>query len=110
MNIQIFGKRKCFETKKAQRWFKERGIKFQYIDILDYGISKGELKSVVSAVGIDNVVDENDQDYPMYKYLANNESKFEKLLEDPYLIKTPIVRNSKKATVGYEPEIWKIWE
>ena len=61
MNIQIFGKAKCFDTKKAERYFKERGIKYQYIDILSKGLSRGELDSVVRALGggIDSVIDEN---------------------------------------------------
>ena len=111
MNIQIFGKsKKCFDTKKAERYFKERRIKYQYIDILKYGMSRGELKSVCSALGMDTIVNPEDQDYPLFQYLASNEAKMEKLYEIPELIKTPIVRNEKKATVGYCPEIWKEWE
>lgn len=110
MNIQIFGKSKCFDTQKAQRWFKERRIKFQYIDLRRYGISRGELSSVKNAVGLEAIIDETDQDYPLLKYLAGDEAKFDKLFEDQYLIKTPIVRNGKQATVGYQPDVWKNWE
>ena len=110
MNIQIFGKSKCFDTKKAERYFKERRIKYQYIDILKYGMSRGELKSVCSTLGMDNIVNSEDQDYSLFQYLASNEAKMEKLYEIPELIKTPIVRNGKKATVGYHPEIWKEWD
>jgi len=110
MNIQIFGKAKCFDTKKAERYFKERRIKYQFIDILRYGMSRGELNSVKNAVGLDALIDEKDEDYPMIQYLAGTEAKMEKLFEDPYLIKTPVVRNGKQATVGYCPEIWKSWE
>ena len=99
MNIQIFGKSKCFDTKKAERYFKERKIKVQSVDILQKGLSKGELNSVKQAVGgIENLVDPNCKD------------KEEKLLENPKLLKTPIVRNGKKATVGYQPDVWKQWE
>ncbi len=110
MNIQIYGKTKCFDTKKAQRWFKERRVKFQFIDIERYGMSRGELTSVKNAVGLTALINENDQDYPLIKYLAGDEAKLEKLVEDPYLIKTPVVRNGKKATVGYQPAVWKDWE
>ncbi len=110
MNIQIYGKTKCFDTKKAQRWFKERRVKFQFIDIERYGMSRGELTSVKNAVGLTALINENDQDYPLIKYLAGDEAKLEKLVEDPYLIKTPVVRNGKKATVGYQPDVWKDWE
>ena len=110
MNIQIFGKSKCFDTKKAERYFKERGIRFQSVDIISKGLSKGELESVVRAVGgIDKVIDENGRDYTEIKYLLD-EAKPEKLAENPRLYKTPIVRNGRQATVGYCPEIWKGWE
>ena len=110
MNIQIFGKSKCFDTKKAERYFKERRIKYQYIDILKYGMSRGELKSVCSALGMNTIVNPEDQDYQLFQYLASNEAKMEKLYEIPELIKTPIEKKKKKATVGYCPEIWKEWE
>ncbi len=110
MNIQIFGKNKCFDTKKAQRWFKERGIKFQYVDILSKGLSRGEQNSVIAAVGgIDALIDQNAKDYPLIKYLLDD-AKPDKLAECPNLYKTPIVRNGRLATVGYAPEVWKDWE
>ena len=109
MNIQIWGRAKCFDSKKAERWFKERRIKYQYIDILKYGMSRGEITSVKNAVGLDNMVNTDDQDYPLFQYLATNEAKLDKLYEVPELIKTPVVRNGKQATVGYCPEIWKDW-
>ena len=111
MNIQIFGKSKCFETKKAERYFKERGIKYQFVDILSKGLSKGELDSVVKALGgkIEAVIDESHKDYSEIKYLYDD-AKHEKLCENPKLYKTPIVRNGKQATIGYCPDIWKGWE
>ena len=110
MNIQIFGKNKCFDTKKAQRYFKERRVKFQYVDVLKYGMSRGELSSVKNAVGLEAMIDKDDEDYPLVQYLASDEAKLDKLYEEPYLIKTPVVRNGKQATVGYCPEVWKTWE
>ena len=111
MNIQIFGKNKCFDTKKAERWFKERGIKFQSIDLHRYGISNGELKNIIKAVGsLDALIDEKVPDASILKYLAYEEDKVLKVLENPKLLKTPIVRNGKQATVGYCPELWDKWE
>lgn len=110
MNIQIFGKSKCFETKKAERFFKERRIKYQYVDIIKYGMSRGELSSVKNAVGLEAMIDTDDEDYPLVQYLASNEARLDKLYEIPYLIKTPVVRNGKQATVGYCPEVWKEWK
>ena len=110
MNIQIFGKNKCFDTKKAERYFKERRIKYQFIDLGRYGMSRRELEIVKAAVGLDNLVDERDPDAPLVQYLAGNEAKLEKLFDCPWLIKTPVVRNGKQATVGYCPDVWKTWE
>ena len=113
MNIQIFGKSKCFDTKKAERYFKERRIKYQLIDVAKYGMSKGEYNSVKNAVGgMDKLFDEKSKAYEEHfiKYLASAEAKEEKLLEHPELFQTPIVRNGKEATVGYCPDIWAKWE
>ena len=110
MNIQIFGKSKCFDTKKAERWFKERRIKFQAVDVKKYGMSLGELTSVKNAVGLDNMMDPEHPDAALVSYLAGDQAKLEKLFEDPTLLRTPIVRNGRQATVGYRPEIWSTWE
>lgn len=110
MNIQIFGKKKCFDTKKAERYFKERGIKVQYIDLSQKGLSRGELDSVLSAVGgLSAVIDDKNKDFALINYLLDDAKK-EKLLEDPSFLRTPIVRNGKQATVGYQPDIWKNWQ
>ena len=108
MNIQIFGTSKSFDTKKAERYFKERNIKFQAIDLAKYGMSRGELLSVKNAVGLEALIDPKHPDAPLLQYLAYEEDKLEKLLENPRL-RTPIVRNGKQATVGYCPEVWKGW-
>lgn len=113
MKIQIFGKKKCFETKKTERYFKERAIKYQFVDLLDKGMSKGEFSNIKQAVGgYNNMLDENCKDKnltALFKYLSD-EDKEEKMLEEPMLFRTPIVRNGKQTTVGYHPEVWKDWE
>lgn len=109
MNIQIFGTSKSFDTKKAERYFKERGIKFQAIDLARYGMSRGELLSVKNAVGLEALIDPKHPDAPLLQYLAYEEDKLEKLLDNPRMLRTPIVRNGKQATVGYCPEVWKSW-
>jgi len=110
MNIQIFGKKKCFDTKKAERYFKERRIKVQNIDLVQYGMSRGEFTSVKNAVGLEALIDPAAPGVELLTYLAHKADKEEKLLEEPWLMKTPIVRNGKQATVGYCPEIWAKWE
>lgn len=113
MNIQIFGTKKCNETKKAQRFFKERGIKFQFIDMKEKGMSKGEFNSVAQVNGgLENMINWQGKDQnilALSKYLAE-EDKLTKVLENPQVIKTPVVRNGKKSTLGYCPEVWKEWK
>lgn len=112
MNIQIFGTKKCFDTKKAERYFKERNIKVQFIDMKEKGMSRGEFNSVMQAVGeIDNLINENAKDkntLTLMKYLLDSDRE-EKLFENQQLIKTPVVRCGKNAAVGYIPEIWEKW-
>ncbi|MBQ1689607.1 MAG: arsenate reductase family protein [Lachnospiraceae bacterium] len=113
MNIQIFGTKKCKETKKAERFFKERRIPFQFVDMKEKGMSKGEFTSVANANGgLENMLnpDAKDQDaLALIQYIAQ-EDKLEKILENQQVIKTPIVRNGKQSTVGYQPDVWKTWE
>lgn len=112
MNIQIFGTKKCNETKKAQRFFKERKIKLQFIDMNVKELSKGELRSVSQALGgLELLLDEKTKDQEalyLIKYITN-EQKEEKVLENQQVLKTPIVRDGNRSTVGYEPGIWKSW-
>ncbi len=113
MNIQIFGTKKSFDSKKAERYFKERRIKYQYIDMKEKGLSKGELASVAQAVGgLDALIDPDCKDaqlVALVKYLAADQ-RMEKVLENQQILRTPIVRNGKQATVGYQPDVWKGWE
>ncbi|MDF2840288.1 MAG: arsenate reductase [Clostridia bacterium] len=112
LNIQIFGIQKCFDTKKAQRYFKERNIKFQFVDLLEKGLSKGELNSIEAAVGLANLINKAVKDYERLNLhkIGSSTIKKEILLNNPKLYHTPIVRNGKQATVGYTPEIWEAWE
>ena len=114
MNIQIFGTKKCFDTKKAERYFKERRIKVQMIDISKYPMSQGEFRNIKTALkmSLDEMIDDKSKLYEslFIKYLANESDKEEKIFENQEIFKTPIVRNGKQATIGYQPDIWKTWE
>ena len=112
MNLQIFGIRKSFDTQKAERYFKERKIKYQYVDVIRYGLSKGELQSIKNAVGLDNLVDYEGEEYKArgLRYFNHGIVTEEMLVDNPKLLKMPIVRDGRKATAGYRPEIWKTWE
>jgi len=113
MNIQIFGKSKCFDTKKAERWFKERRVKFQSIDLPRYGMSGGEFDSVLRAAGgVDRLIDweKKDPEIDLMRYMGDARAKEDKLFDNPALMRTPVVRNGKQATVGYCPDVWENWE
>ena len=113
MNIQIFGTKKSADTRKAERFFKERGIKFQSIDLKEKGLSKGEFQSVMQAVGgLDAMIDKEHKDkdlLALIKYITESD-KAGKVFENQQVLKQPIVRNGRQATVGYAPEVWKTWE
>lgn len=112
MNIQIFGTKKCSDTRKAERFFKERGIKYQFIDMKEKGMSKGEFTSVAQANGgIEAMINQDCKDkdnLALIQYISS-EDKLEKILENQHVIKTPVVRNGKQSTLGYQPEVWKVW-
>ena len=112
MNIQIFGTKKSSDTRKAERFFKERGIRFQFVDLKEKSLSKGEFQSVMQAVGgLDAMIDPDCRDrdlLALVRYIAE-EDRAEKVLENQTVLKLPIVRNGRQATVGYQPEVWKTW-
>ncbi len=111
MNVQIFGRSKCFDTKKAERYFKERRIPFQRVELDKYGIRRRELESVCAAVGgIEVLLAVKSSEATLIRYLARDEDKLEKLLETPKALRTPIIRNGRQATVGYCPEVWEQWQ
>ncbi len=109
MIIQIFGKKSCNNTKKAERFFKERNIKYQFIDLSKYPISKGELKVITNKYPLEDLLDVEGAEYKK-RNLQYFVYKTEELLnENPILYKTPILRYKNEVTLGYEPEIWKKW-
>ena len=113
MNIQIFGKSKSFDTKKAERYFKERRVKYQMVDLLRFGLSGKEFDAVLRGIGgIDNLIDwdSSHPDVTLIKYMDDPRAKEDKVFDEPKLMRTPIVRNGKQVTIGYCPEIWATWE
>lgn len=109
MNLIVIGTKKCKETQKAERYFKERRIQFHFRDLNEKGLAKGELENITRSLNIDEVFDENGDRFKKLnlQYMVFN--KFDKLLEDSLLLKTPVVRNGSKCTVGFDPDTWKKW-
>lgn len=112
MNIQIFGTKKSQDTRKAERFFKERGIRYQFVDMKEKGLSRGEFESVKKAVGgLDNMIDQGCRDKDLLALITwiAEEDRAQKVLENQTVLKLPIVRNGRQATIGCQPEIWKTW-
>ena len=111
MNVQIFGRRDCSETRKAERWFKERKIPFQFIDLKIKGLSLREFETIAAAVGLENLADKTSKRFLEKGLGAMSPSRLRSVLEeDSLLLKTPMVRNARQATLGYEPAMWMTWK
>ncbi len=110
MNIQIFGTKGCSDTRKAERYFKERRIPFHFRDLNEKGIAKGELDNITRVYPLEELIDREGKQFKKrnLQYMVFNLE--EELLNDSLLFKTPIVRNGKEVTVGYQPSIWVSWQ
>ncbi len=109
MNIQVIGTKKCKDTQKAERFFKERRIPFQFRDLTVKGLSKGELENIKRVIPVDDLIDREGKQFKKRNLEFMVLDVEEEILEDPLLLKTPIVRNGRKVTVGYRPEEWREW-
>lgn len=110
MNIQIIGVKSCSDTRKAERYFKERRIQFHFRDLNEKSFAKGELENIIRVIPLEELIDREGKQFKKrnLQYMVYNIE--EELLNDPLLLKTPIVRNGKEVTVGFEPEVWKTWK
>lgn len=109
INIQIIGTKKCSDTRKAERFFKERGANFQFRDLNEKGIAKGELDNIQRSISLDELIDKEGKQFKKRNLAFMVFNLEDELLNDPLLFKTPIVRNGKISTLGYQPEVWKEW-
>jgi arsenate reductase (glutaredoxin) len=107
MALQIFGTRKCPDTRKAGRFFKEHGMRFQFIDLSEKGISPGELQAVARAVGKDALMDVDAARYAARGLAHIDHDPEEEILKDPLLLRTPVVRDGNRAVIGPDPVAWK---
>jgi len=109
MNIQILGLKNCNKSKKAERFFKERRINFHFRDLAEKGLSKGELENICRVINPEELINQESKQYKKrgLEFMVFNIE--DELLDDSLIIKTPIVRNGNKVTVGVEPDIWNEW-
>jgi len=108
LNIQIIGKKNCQNTRKAERYFKERGIKFFKLDLNDKSLSPGEMRNILNKVSSLDLIDTESKIYKQ-KFAYLDFEPATELMEYPDMIKTPIIRCDNKVSIGYSPEVWKTW-
>lgn len=106
MGIQIFGSRKCAVSRKAERFFKERDVPYQFVDLADTGISPGELEALRRAAGTDGLLDTDGARYKKRGLAYMDIDPVEEILADPRLLRTPAVRNGADAVLGDQAEGW----
>ena len=112
MNIQIYCGKKNFDTQKAERWFKERRIPFQALDLKKHKLGEREIRLMLSAIGMEDLIDREDKrvkEHPAC-YYDKGELLISAIQENPWLLKLPIVRNGNKMTQGYKPDVWEQWK
>ena len=112
MNIQIYFGKKNFDAQKAERYFKERRIAFQSLDLKKHRLGEREIRLMIAGIGMENLLDREDKkvrEHPAC-YYNQAEMLIPAIQEAPWLLRTPIVRNGSKITAGYQPEIWNKWE
>ncbi len=109
MEVQIFGTKKCRDTDKALRFFKERRVKVHFVNLAEKGMSKGELGSVSRSVPLEELIDREGKEYGRRNLLYIGHDIRTELLEHPLLFRTPVVRFAGKATVGHAPDAWAQW-
>ena len=106
MAVQIIGTRKCRETQKTERYFRERNIQYHFVDLNQRALSPGELGSIIKAAGADNLIDTESKIYKKRGMAFMEFDPVEELAENPLLMKTPVVRNGNRAVVGFSPDEW----
>lgn len=112
MNIQIYFEKKNFDVQKAERYFKERRIPYQSLDLKKHRLGEREIKMMISNIGMENLLDRENmrvREHPAC-YYDREEMLIPAIQEAPWLMKTPIVRNGSSMTLGYQPEVWNQWK
>ena len=109
MNIQIIGTKKCSDTKKAQRFFRERSIKFHFLDLNEKALSKGELAKIVSKLGKEHLIDTESREYKKQGFAWRDFDPVEEVFENNLLLKTPVVRQGNEVTSGLDLQSWTRW-
>jgi arsenate reductase-like glutaredoxin family protein len=112
MEVQIFGVKKSADTRKAQRFFAERRIKVHFVDLMERAASLGELRRFVQKFGVGALVDRDSRAYAdlgLAHARLSDERWLDKLVDDPLLLRLPLVRHQHRLTIGAAEEEWEKW-
>jgi arsenate reductase len=112
MDVQVFGTKKCAETRKALRFFAERRVKTHFVDLNERAASPGELTRFAQKFGVGALIDSASRRYDALGLSSarySDERWLDKLVEEPMLLKTPLVRWQNKLTIGAAEETWRGW-
>jgi arsenate reductase-like glutaredoxin family protein len=112
MEVQIFGTRKSADTRKALRFFSERRVKTHFVDLDERAASYGELTRFVQKFGLDKLVDRESARYAelgLRQARLSDQRLLDTLVEEPRLLKMPLVRNGSALTIGFAEQDWKNW-
>jgi arsenate reductase-like glutaredoxin family protein len=107
--IQLIGTRDSADTRKAERWFKERRVPFAFVDLKERPLSPGELASIARAVGADALLDRESRAFQRAGLAHLVYDPIEEALQNPLLLRMPIVRRGREAMAGFSPEAWQAW-
>jgi arsenate reductase len=112
MEVQVFGTKKCPDTRKALRFFAERRIKTHFVDLAERAASLGELTRFAQRFGVGALIDSAGKQYAVLGLASarySDERWLDRLVEEPMLLKTPLVRWQNKLTIGASEETWRTW-
>jgi arsenate reductase len=109
MTVQIIGTRNSRDTRKAIRFFKERGMEPHLVDLNERPLSRGELENIAREVGAEELVDRDSKEYQRRGMAYMLFDPIEELTRSPLLLRTPVVRCGREATVGLDPGTWSRW-
>ena len=112
MQVQIFGTKSCKDTRKAERFFKERRVKIHFVDLKQKAASKGELRRFVQKFGTDALIDRESRRFLSLGLQAAHYGEdrwLEIMADEPGILVTPLIRNGARLTLGLDEATWRSW-
>jgi arsenate reductase len=110
-NVQIFGVKNSPETRAAERFFKERRIQIQFVDLKQKPMSPGEIQRFIQRFGLAELIDREGKAFldGGLKYLKLSDAELLARIErDPKLLRLPLIRAAKLLSFGHDEDAWKV--